>query len=82
MTLSMNTCMQADTSRVVWSFQANDPTDPLGNTAMFHDHMGVSSLNLLGGLTNAPADPNDVQSFDIGVTNVRKKIHIIYSHCK
>ena len=62
--------MQTGTARVVWSFSTSDPSDPLGKSASFHNYQGSLSLNLLGGSTNLPSDPDDVQSFDIRVLNV------------
>ena len=55
---------------MVWSFSTSDPTDTLGNTALEHDFQGVVSVNLLSGLTEPPAEPDDLQYFDIIVTNV------------
>ena len=65
----MNT-MQTGTARVVWSFSMSDPSDPLGESARFHDYQGSLSLNLLGGFTSPPSDPDDLQSFDFTVSNV------------
>lgn len=62
--------MQAETARVVWSFSRNDPEDPLGETARFHDYQGSVSLNLLGGLSNPPKQPDNMEFFDLTVTNV------------
>lgn len=62
--------MQAETARVVWSFSRNDPEDPLGETAQFHDYQGSVSLNLLGGLSNPPKQPDNMEFFDLTVTNV------------
>jgi hypothetical protein len=63
----------------VWSFSADggDPLDSSGNTAEIHDYQGSLSLNLLGRLRNAPPTPNDMQSFDLAVSNVRHNIIII-----
>ena len=55
---------------MVWSFSTSDPTDGRGNTALQHDYEGVVSLNLLSGLTDPPAEPDDLQYFDAIVTNV------------
>ena len=62
--------MQAETARVVWSFSRNDSMDPLGETAQFHDYQGSASLNLLGGLSNPPKQPDNMEFFDLTVTNV------------
>ena len=59
------------TARIVWSFNADDPSDFFGNTAEPHDYQGSLSLNLLGGLNNPPPAPDDMQSFDLTVSNVR-----------
>lgn len=59
---------QADTARIIWSWQTNDPTS--ANALAMHNFQGVTSLNLLGGLPNPPQDPEDVQYFDITISNV------------
>ena len=64
--------MQVGTARIVWSFSNNDPSDPLGANAEFHNYQGSVSVNLLGGLTSPPSEPTDLQSFDLAVSNVRK----------
>ena len=56
---------------MVWSFSVADPTDPLGETALFHNHMGSLSVNLLSGITEPPAEPDDLRYFDVVVSNVR-----------
>ena len=56
---------------MVWSFSVADPTDPLGATALFHDHMGSLSVNLLSGIIEPPAEPDDLRYFDVVVSNVR-----------
>ena len=55
---------------MVWSFSSSDPSDPFETSAWSHDYQGSLSLNLLGGFTNPPSDPDDVQSFDLRVSNV------------
>lgn len=55
---------------MVWSFGVADPTDPLGETAAFHDYMGSLSVDLLSGLTEPPAEPDDLNYFDVVVSNV------------
>ena len=64
--------MQPETARVVWSFSNNDPGpgDSLGETAQFHNYQGSVSLNLLGGLSNPPKQPDNMEFFDLTVTNV------------
>ena len=46
---------------------------------MYHgrDNRGSASLNLLGGLTNPPPEPEDSQSFFLGVENVRHIVIIL-----
>ena len=53
---------------MVWNFSTNDPTDPLGETA---DYQGSLSVNLLSGLTDTPAEPNNLQFFDVVMSNVK-----------
>ena len=65
-------CIQVGTARIVWSFSSNDPSDPLGANAEFHNYQGSASINLLGGLTIPPSEPADLQSFDLTISNVRK----------
>ena len=67
--------MQTGTDRVVWSFSTSDPSDPLGETASFHNYQGSLSLNLLGGFTNPPSSPDNLQSFDFRVLNVSLYIY-------
>ena len=55
---------------MVWSFSTSDPSDPCGESASIHNYQGSLSLNLLGGFTNPPSDPDDVQSFDLRVSDV------------
>ena len=63
--------MQASTSRVVWSYHTNDPTDPSGSDAMRHIHQGSQSVNFLGGTTSVDRDSLEGESFlDFTVTNV------------
>lgn len=62
--------MQADTSRVIWSFSETLDPQELSQTSKGHSRQGSMSLNLLGGLNNPPPDPSDVASFDVTVNNV------------
>lgn len=66
--------MQVGTARVVWSFNINDPSDPLGMDANIHNYKGSLSINLLGGLINPPSEPADLQSFDLTISNVRETL--------
>ena len=56
---------------MVWSFSVADPTDPRGMTAQTHNYKGSLSVNLLSGITEPPAEPADLQYFDVVVSNVR-----------
>ena len=62
--------LQPDTAHVVWSFNTADPTDPLGKMAKYHNFTGSVSINLLSGLPEPPAEQDNLQSFDVAVTNV------------
>ena len=64
--------LQANTARVVFSWNDNDPTMPDGSDAMQHttNDRGSASLNLLGGLRSIPPDPSDTRSFAFTVNNV------------
>ena len=61
----------------MWSFRADDPLDSTGSTPEVHDYKGSLSLNLLGGLRDSPPAPDDMQSFDLAVSNVRQLIFAI-----
>ena len=63
---------QANTARVVFSWNDVDPTMPDGSDAMYHGTTGrgSASLNLLGGLPDPPPDPSDTRSFTFTVNNV------------
>ena len=69
--------LQPDTARVLWSFSTSDPSDPLGATAIRHNFQGAVSVNLLSGITVPPAEPADLQYFDVAVTNVRKQAGVL-----
>ena len=56
--------LQADTSRVMWSWHSGDPASP--DSIMKHEYKGSKSINLLGGLVNAPSQLSDPDSFIIG----------------
>ena len=62
--------MQANTARVIFSWNDNDPTTPDGSDAMQHMVRGSASLNLLGGLLDPPPEPADTRSFTFTVNNV------------
>ena len=66
---TLSECIQADTSRVVYAWNDNDPADE--NSPMYHGvNRDAVSLNLLSGVTNPPnPDLNSVQSFTISVEN-------------
>ena len=62
--------MQASTTRVIFSWNDNDPSTPDGSDAMQHQARGSASLNLLGRLHNIPPEPSDTRSFKFTVNNV------------
>ena len=64
--------IQADTSRVVYSWQDQKPTviDRDTYTLLRHSDKGSASVNLLSGLPTAPAIPDNAQQFTVGVTDV------------
>ncbi len=64
--------VQVGTTRIIWSFSNNDPSDPLGETAVAHNYQGSVSINLLGGLASPPSEPADLQSFDLTISDVSK----------
>ena len=53
--------MQADTARVVWSWNPRDPSSP--SQISQHEYQGTTSLNLLGGLNEERQDPSGAASF-------------------
>ena len=64
---------QADTSRVVFAWNNNDPANDDPDAVMYHgENRGATNLNLLSGVTNPPMneDPSQVQSFTLAVDNV------------
>jgi len=63
-------CLQAQTTRVVFSWNDVDPTTPDGSDARQHQTRGAASVNLLGGLPNPPPAPTDSEDFFIGVNSV------------
>ena len=62
--------LQANTARVIFSWNDVDPTMPDGRDAMRHTTRGSASVNLLGGLPDPPPVPSDSETFFIGVENV------------
>lgn len=62
--------LQTGTSRVVWSFKEEDPSNGVDGTFTRHDQWGSTSVNLLGGLRNATVDPPGTQSFTFSVNQV------------
>ncbi len=60
--------LQADTSRVVWSWHSSDPSDV--DSIPQHQFQGTTSINLLGGLNKDFTDPLDSDSFTINFNNV------------
>ena len=68
--------MQADTSRVVYAWNDNDPeNDDANDGPMYHGagNRGAAPLNLLSGVTNPVNVEADsfIRSFTLGVENVR-----------
>ena len=63
--------LQANTARVVFSWNPNDPADKDSPTYHGTERRGSTSLNLLGGLVDPPELPDDLDSFSIRVSNVR-----------
>ena len=61
---------QANTARVIFSWNDVDPTMPNGSDAMRHTTRSLASLNLLGGLPDPPPVPSDTRSFTFRVNNV------------
>ena len=64
--------LQADTARVVWSWNSRDPPSP--SQINQHEHQGTTSLNLLGGLNEERQDPSGASSFVIRNENVRLQL--------
>ena len=63
--------IQADTSRVIWSYHSRDPSNEEELNNLRHERMGSASLNLLGGLNEDRVEENS-QSFTILNDNVCK----------
>jgi hypothetical protein len=77
--------VQADTSRVVYAWNDNDPeNDDADNGPMYHGaNRGAAPLNLLSGVTSPvkmEAGQGSFQTFTLGVENVR--FGIIHSTCR
>ena len=70
--------MQADTSRVVWSWSFADPSSLSDITQ--HENQGTTSLNLLGGLNEPREDRSGAASFVIRNENVSVFQHGLESH--
>ena len=64
--------LQANTARVIFSWNDVDPTMPDGSDAMYHTTTGrgSASVNLLGGIPDPPPEPSDSETFFIGVDSV------------
>ena len=62
--------LQANTARVIFSWNDVDPTMPDGSDAMRHTTRSSASLNLLGGLPDPPPEPSDSETFFVGVDSV------------
>ena len=66
--INRNLLLQADTSRVLWSWSSADPSSPSDITQ--HENQGTTSLNLLGGLNEPREDRSGAESFVIRNENV------------
>ena len=73
-----NFLVQADTSRVIWSWSSVDPSSPSDITQ--HKNQGTTSLNLLGGLNEPREDRSGAASFVIRNENVSIFEHGLQSH--
>ena len=71
--------LQAETARVIFSWNDVDPTMPDGSDAMRHTTRGAASINLLGGLINPPPEPSDSETFFVGVDSVSNLHHLVQS---
>ena len=59
---------------MIWSFSTTDPANNvLDSSTPRHEFQGVTSIDLLGGLTTPPEEPADVDYFDVVVDNVRRR---------
>ena len=69
---------QADTTRVIFSWNEADPANDDPNEVMYHGptNRGSLSVNLLGGQQDAPPDPVDVLTLEITVSNVGSLLHV------
>ena len=70
--------VQADTSRVIWSWSSLDPSSQSDITQ--HENQGTTSLNLLGGLNEPRQDRSEAASFVIRNENVSIFEHGLQSH--
>ena len=64
--------LQSGTSRIVWSLKNEDPPNGVNGSFIAHDLRGSASVNLLGGLRNATADPPGTKSFNLRVNQVQQ----------
>jgi hypothetical protein len=63
---------QADTSRVVFAWNNDDPANDDPDAVVYHgENRGSSNLNLLSGVTNPPMNEDPVESFTLAVDDVR-----------
>lgn len=71
----LTTVSQVGTSRVIWSYNPNDPQNDSPSALQQHTMMGWRSVNLLNGGDGAKVPlPADVQEFTVGVTNVDRSV--------
>ena len=70
---------QADTVRVIYSWNDEDPETPA--TVKQHQTRGTVSINLLGGLQDLPPDPDDLKNFTVAADKVLPLNHtIMHAH--
>ena len=63
--------LQIGTSRIIWSYNPNDPENDSPNALLQHTVTGRRSVNLLDTMGGAQVPlPDDVQEFTVGVGNV------------
>ena len=56
--------LKSQTSRVIWSYHPDDPSNPTGQFPL-HTRQGTKSLNFLGGLQNKRSVPSDSANFTV-----------------
>lgn len=64
----------------MWAYHSQDPSTEEELGSLRHERMGSSSLNLLGGLNEDRAEPEDESSFTLLNDNVANAAIIILKH--